>query len=424
MAKKQNQVKICLWTHVQDEEHIIKDMLESAVDYIDYWVLVDNGSKDSTPQIIEKFFKEHDVEGKLYHSEIGWKGHGINRQHSWELLTKTEHNCDYILRIDADEKLSVREGFDWSIIKEKEAWNVLYKTSGHCIGRMWLWKASLPWFWKDDVAHETIHLPNERLPDAGQLSDELTHTNNEKAGRSYQNPIKYLQDVLRLENQLLERFRDGAKAEEESYHLLYLAKSFNYIGMNVSDSNNWKYFPYGEENLCNFLLRGIFYWSQYIKRFGSDWYSLWQRGELYKLINDEKKSAEDFLLSFEKNTTRAEPLYSLFTQCFDNQNWDDAYKYGNLLINIKCPYPEDNYFVEFNKYHENTYEIADMVSIACHQWAMKYNIMWPVVVGKQLVNNALCKHDIPTRDKERMKENLVYFNRHITKCQNELNNDE
>ncbi len=65
MAKKQNKVKICLWTHVQNEASIIEKMLESAVDYIDYWVLVDNGSTDGTQEIILKFFAKHNIEGSF-----------------------------------------------------------------------------------------------------------------------------------------------------------------------------------------------------------------------------------------------------------------------------------------------------------------------------------------------------------------------
>ena len=53
MAKKQSKVKICLWTHVQNEAHVIEKMLSTAVDYIDYWVLVDNGSTDGTQDIIK-----------------------------------------------------------------------------------------------------------------------------------------------------------------------------------------------------------------------------------------------------------------------------------------------------------------------------------------------------------------------------------
>ena len=419
MAKKQNEVKICLWTHVQDEEHIIKDMLQSAVDYIDYWVLIDNGSKDSTPEIIEKFFKEHNVEGKLYHSEIGWKGHGVNRQHSWDFLTSTNHGCDYILRIDADEKLVVEDNFNWSEIKEKEAWNVLYRTANHCVRRLWLWDASLPWFWKDDVAHETIHLPNDRTPNSGNLPDGLTHTNNPKQGQSYQNPIKYLQDVLKLENQLLERFRDGASLPEEEYHLTYLAKSFNYIGMNVEVENNWKYFPYGKANLENFLRRGIFYWTQHLEQFGGNWYSYWQRAQLFVLLNDHSEAKQDWLTSYKKNPTRAEPIFNLFMHCFENQEWDEAYKYGNLLINIKCPYPQDSYFVEFDKYHENNYRIADKLSIACHQFGMKYNIVDAVVFAKRLVNTAFSLHDIPNRDKSRMEDNIKYFDKYINKFTDE-----
>jgi len=63
MAKNQNKVRLCLWTHVQDEAHIIEKMLQSAVDYIDYWVIVDNGSIDGTQKIIKDFFDEHGIDG-------------------------------------------------------------------------------------------------------------------------------------------------------------------------------------------------------------------------------------------------------------------------------------------------------------------------------------------------------------------------
>ena len=87
----------------------------------------------------------------------------------------------------------------------------------------------------------------------------------------------------------------------------------------------------------------------------------------------------------------------------------------NLLINIKCPYPQDSYFVEFDKYHENNYVIADKLSIACHQFGMKYNIVDAVVFAKRLVNTAFSLHDIPKRDKSRMKDNIKYFDKYINK---------
>jgi len=66
MARKQDTVKICLWTHVQNESGIIERMLQSAVDYIDYWVIVDNGSTDGTQDIIKNFFDKEGNAKQLY----------------------------------------------------------------------------------------------------------------------------------------------------------------------------------------------------------------------------------------------------------------------------------------------------------------------------------------------------------------------
>jgi len=297
MAKKQNEVKICLWTHVQNEAPVIRKMLESAVDYIDYWVLVDNGSTDGTQDIIKDFFEEHNVEGKLYQSEIGWKGHGINRQHSWEFLENTDHGCDYILRIDADEGIKVADDFDWSLIPTQEAWSVIYQAGGHVVPRMWLWKWGLPWYWADDVAHETIHLKDGRVPDSPNLPMSFKHISL-GGGNSYSNPIKYIQDIIKLENQLHERFRDGSDLEKERYHMFYLCKSFNYTGYSLDNEWCHKFFPYGKEQLKNFLERGIFYYDQLLNRFGEEWYTYYLKAQdnLLKIGKD----ADDFKTNLQK----------------------------------------------------------------------------------------------------------------------------
>jgi glycosyltransferase involved in cell wall biosynthesis len=387
---------------------------------------VDNGSKDETPQIIEDFFKEHDVPGKLYHSKIGWVGHGINRQHSWDFLTDADHGCDYILRVDADELLEVDDNFNWDIIKTKDAWRILYMPENYCTRRMWMWSAKKEWAWKNDVAHETIYIKNGDF-ERGDLPQSFRHNHNEQEGRSTQNPIKFIQDVLRLENQLLERFRDGGTLENEYYHLEYLCKSFNYTRMWANDENNYKYFPFGKDNLINFLERGVFYWTKLIEYSGGDFYKHWKRGELYKFLLRWDEAFEDWEKSFELKDKRAEALYELFERSYYAYDWEKAFNYGSSLMKIKCPFPEETFCIEFNKYPEHNWRIHDMFSIVCHQFGMKYDLLEPVLESKRLAEEILKRDDILEEDRERLKQNIYYFEVFIDKKQlkegNELNKE-
>ncbi len=83
---------------VANESATIIRMLESCYQYIDYWVIQDNGSTDGTQDLIRDFFKEKDISGFLY--EIPWEYPGFNRDHTLQTCLKSEHGCDWILRMD------------------------------------------------------------------------------------------------------------------------------------------------------------------------------------------------------------------------------------------------------------------------------------------------------------------------------------
>ena len=53
---------ICFATMCKNEEHCIKDTLESVYKYIDTWVVHDTGSTDNTCQIVTDFFEEKGIE--------------------------------------------------------------------------------------------------------------------------------------------------------------------------------------------------------------------------------------------------------------------------------------------------------------------------------------------------------------------------
>ncbi len=415
MAKKQNKVKICLWTHVQNEASIIEKMLESAVDYIDYWVLVDNGSTDGTQEIIKSFFKKHKLKGKLYQSKIGWKGHGINRQHSWDFLKNTDHGCDYILRIDADEGIVVGDDFDWSIIPSQEAWSITYQSGDHCVPRMWMWKWGLPWYWADDVAHETIHLKGGKEPyQPKNMPLSFKHVSL-GGGNSYENPIKYIQDILKLENQLHERFREGSDLETERYHLFYLCKSFNYTGYKLDDPTIYKYFPYGKEHLKIFLERGIFYYDKFLSVFkdtGEEWYIRYLKAELLQRLGNNDQAIQEYFISHTKRPSRGEPLVSLFWNYYYAQEWDIAFEFATKIKNLKCPIEHDPWQIELNAYYENNWRLRDAVAVTYERLGSKNKNINFLKESKEIFKELLKNYEegeIPKGDNKKRLEGNIEF---------------
>ena len=150
--------KICLNAMVGNESSTILRMLESVIPYIDYWVIQCNG-QDNTEKVINDFFTEKGIPGFTYQFE--WNYPGFNRDHTLQTCIKANHGCDWILRMDADERLHVDEDFDWSIFEDTkiDSYNMVAQNGDLFYFRTWFWNAKLPWFFQHDKRHETIHLP-------------------------------------------------------------------------------------------------------------------------------------------------------------------------------------------------------------------------------------------------------------------------
>src|SRR5271169_4268517 len=91
--------KICLVMIVRNEQAIIERCLTAALPYIDTWAIADTGSTDNTPKIIERFFSEHQIPGKL--ARTTFKNFAQARNEALN-AARTVEGWDYALLIDAD----------------------------------------------------------------------------------------------------------------------------------------------------------------------------------------------------------------------------------------------------------------------------------------------------------------------------------
>lgn len=90
--------KLCLNMIVKNESRIITRLLSSVCDLIDMYCICDTGSTDNTIEIIETFFKEKNIPGKII--EEPFQDFGYNRSYAMKACETMD--ADYLLLVDAD----------------------------------------------------------------------------------------------------------------------------------------------------------------------------------------------------------------------------------------------------------------------------------------------------------------------------------
>ena len=65
-VRKPEGVTVTLCAIVKNETHIIREMLESMIPYIDRYDITDTGSDDGTPELIKEVMDEHNIPGEVY----------------------------------------------------------------------------------------------------------------------------------------------------------------------------------------------------------------------------------------------------------------------------------------------------------------------------------------------------------------------
>jgi len=335
---------------VGNESATITRMLESVAPHIDYFVIQCNGT-DDTQQKIENFFKEKNIQGLTY--QVEWNFPGWNRDHTLQKCLQSNHGCDWILRMDADERLQVDEEFDWTILNDTsvQSYNITAETGGMRYFRTWFWNAKLPWFFAHDKRHETIH-----LPEVGENFQRLTMPYGfrhlvSQDGNTWLAPRKFLRDALELEIDKVV----GDKVKEDFYHLWYIAKSY------ADCYGNSDELPFGRIHSEEYARRSLWYYERFLElthqwnksktaKYEDEmgYFGLIVMGWALDFIGEHQKAEEHFFLSQQFSPRRNEHfMYLAFS-------YEKLGKYEKVLEMIelmakperKNPFPELSFLVE------------------------------------------------------------------------------
>lgn len=330
-SETENKKTICLNMIVKNEKQVIRRCLESVSKIIDYWVIVDTGSEDNTPEIINDFMAKKNIKGELHHRQ--WKNFAHNRNEALELA---KDKADYILFMDADDLLVFEPEFNLGKLN-KDCYLIRTKHSGSEYDNMRLVKSTLKSKWVG-VLHEYLDCPYKMPP------ERINHVYNYYTGQGArsQDPDKYIKDAAILE--------EGLKEEPNNErYVFYLAQSYK-------DANNL------EKALENYQKRvSMGGWNEEV------YYSLYQIGALKEdLKYPSEEVVNAYFKAFSYRPSRIEALYKLINLYKNKQEYQKGFQIG--LIAEKIPNSKDLLFVE--KWMED-YGILFESSI-CAYWSGNY----------------------------------------------------
>ncbi len=324
---------ICLNMIVKDESPVIERCLNSVKGIIDYWVIVDTGSTDGTQQLIQKCLKG--IPGELHESP--WINFAHNRN---EALNIAKGKADYILFIDADEKLQISKTFSKEALF-KDCYRVPVQGADEgksfTFHRAGLINSRLNWVWKGVLHEELIRPPEARTFEEFQ---ELMIFANTEDGHRCHDPQKHHRDAATLEKGL-------EKEPGNSRYVFYLALSYE----------NAKEYELALKNYEKRASMGG--WDQEVYQ------ALYCSAKLKELLH---KSPEAIIEAYSKaysfRPSRAEPLYHLARHYAKAKNYGLAYVVSTFALSIPVSrdlMPIEQWIYEYGLLFEaakNAYEIG------------------------------------------------------------------
>jgi glycosyltransferase involved in cell wall biosynthesis len=291
---------ICLNMVVKNEAAVIRRCLDSALPFIDSWVIVDTGSIDETPQIIRDTLRG--IPGELH--ERQWTNFGHNRNQALDLARGHGH---YLLLIDADEVLEPALDFALPPLAA-DSYKLQISHAGCCYLRTLLVRNDLPWRYHG-VLHEYIACERARTE---AFLDGLVCVSFHDGARA-QDPSTYRRDALRLEQALLEE-------PGNSRYVFYLAQSYRDAG--------------------DFEL-ALRYYRRRVEMGGwkeEVWYSLYQIARVHEQMEAAwEETMGSYLAAWQHTPSRAEPLFRIAMHYQTRQEFPLAHLFLERAIQISPP---------------------------------------------------------------------------------------
>ena len=188
--------RLCFGSMCKNEEHVILDTLNSVYKYIDYWVICDTGSSDSTCKIIKDFFTEKNIPGELWLDE--WTGFEVNKALLFERCFNTS---DFLIHLDADDWLMGDFNVDELYKTNADMYYFNLKRGSSIFKASMIYNNRLQWKYVG-VAHNIIVcLHKQNTIPSNYFIREETWIDAEERGIRKIDSQKYIKDAVALKEQ-------------------------------------------------------------------------------------------------------------------------------------------------------------------------------------------------------------------------------
>jgi len=312
---------ICLNMIVKNESKIIKRLLNSVVPLIDTYCICDTGSTDNTVEIIETFFREKNITGKIVHEPF--RDFGYNRTFSMQQCR--EHpNSDYLLLIDADMILEIDPKFSITNFKnslKSDAYHLFQGSPSFYYKNVRILRNNSEYsYW--GVTHEYVKTPPHTTYET--IDRSLLFINDVGDGGS--KTEKLSRDIALLERGLEEHPNDPR-------YLFYLANSYRDTQQYVKSIELYR---------KRIEIGG---WKEEI------WYSYYSIGKCYVSMNEMEKAIGAWLDAYDYFPDRSENLYEIVSYYRRNGKNKLAYKFYQIAkIDLEKKTEYDHLFLEKSVY--------------------------------------------------------------------------
>jgi glycosyltransferase involved in cell wall biosynthesis len=370
---------------VKNESKVIKRVLDSVADLIDWYSIVDTGSTDNTKKIIKEVMDGHGIKGEIIDHE--WVNYCDARNVALEAL---KNRADWGFWIDADEVLEYDDFDKESLINSMVGYNRLgisVNYSNMKYTRDQFFKVSENWIWEGAV-HEVMVLKETDLKSGGVaqgISVKVTVDGNSWGDKSKkQIKAKYKKHA----KMLLEYVEEN----EDPRWIFYLAQSYR-------DARDYKN---AEKWYAKRVEMKEGYWEErYVAQLN-----------LAACMKYNKRPVEKWVNAFSKcskfDFKRAEHFIPLIMHYQSEENWPMAYSLGKYALD-NCgnnPYPKSKLFIDSSCYD---WKLLDLHMLSVFYLGKSIELKTLMY----LLEDKIEKNLIPKSQLERIEFNRSFYMKQI-----------
>lgn len=331
---------ICLNMIVKNETPVLGRLINSVKNFIDYYVIVDTGSHDGTPEFIKTTMDTYHIPGEVIIED--WINFGVNRD------LALRHACarrqkGWLLLIDADEEFCTTEPLFYQQLTPGTTY-CLRKHHGstrYALANL-IDISQNRWQWQGVVHEYLMHLEGSNTRETLENTWIHYHAGEGVRSRGLTAEQKFLGDAALLEAEL-------QKNPDDPRNQFYLAQSYR-------DAGHLE-LAY-EHYLKRASLQG---WVE------ETFVALFQAGNIAESLKKAYAEIVDiYLKAFEILPIRSESLHALARYCRNQKQYNLAYLFASQGLDI--PYPTQSLFVNTDVYH---WQLLDELAVSAY-WSGHY----------------------------------------------------